>query len=246
MNYITGGSGFVGKELLKNIDAVSIPYEEIDNIKLEPFDTFYFLSAYGNMSYQTEIDKIVKANVTDLITILNQIKFPIKQFVYFSTSSVTLPVQTAYSRTKKAAEEILLSYDLPITIIRPYSICGSGEQEKHLIPTLIRATINDTEINLSSGSHDFIDVSDIVSGVLNIKDRGIFELGTGISTTNEKVLEIVEFVTGKKIKVNRVEQLRSYDNPDWVCKNPAWKPKKSLVESIKETYEQIKRDTKNI
>lgn len=247
MNYITGGSGFLGQALLKKIDSISIHHEEIDTFKLQNFENLYFLSAYGNMSDHTNDDLIIKANVLDLVSLLTQaVKLNFKSFTYISTSSVTLPVQTTYSRTKKASEEILMSYvdkGFPITIIRPYTICGTGDNEKHLIPVLIKSAINGTEVNLCQGSHDYIDVEDMVNGIISLSgQKGIFELGSGISTTNNKVLEIVEFVTGKKIKVNRVSSLRSYDIPDWRCKNPAFKPTKSIVESITEEYEYIKNN----
>lgn len=253
MNFLTG-KGFLGNALLNKIDAVHIPHEEIDSFVLKDVEKVYFCSAYGNMSDHTNDDLIIKANLLDLITIFNKIKDKnFKSFVYISTSSVKLPVQTMYSRTKKAAEEILMGYiekyHLPITIIRPYSITGVGEQPKHLIPVLINAAINDLPVNLCEGSHDYIDIDDMVNGILNLSDhqaQGVYELGTGVSTTNKKVLEIVEFVTGKKIKVNEVPQLRKYDNPNWVCKNYkarsyGWLPKKSLVESISEEYEYLKK-----
>jgi len=256
MNYLTGGSGFLGQELLKNIDAVCIPHEEIDTFKPKNFNKFLFCSAYGNISDHTDDDLIIKANLLDLISIINKVKdLNFKSFVYISTSSVKLPVQTMYSRTKKASEEILMGYleklHLPITIIRPYTICGAGDSPKHLIPTLIRAAINDTPVNLCDGSHDYIDVSDVVSGILNLSDnqaKGIFELGSGVSTTNEKILEIVEFITQKKLKVTRVPQLRKYDTPNWVCTNFkarswGWLPKKSLIESIEESYDQIRKES---
>lgn len=254
MNYLTGGNGFVGQALLKKIDAISIPHQEIDTFELKDFDKLIFCSAYGNMSDHTDDFLTIKANILDLITLLTQaVKLKFKSFVYISTSSVKLPVQTMYSRTKKAGEEICLAfmekYKLPITIIRPYSVCGVGEQEKHLIPVLIKAALNDTPVNLCEGTHDFIDIDDLTNGILNLsnhKASGIYELGTGISTPNSKVLEIVEFVTQKKLNATKVEQLRRYDNPNWVCEDfkareYGWIPKKSLIQSIEEEYEYIKK-----
>jgi nucleoside-diphosphate-sugar epimerase len=243
INYITGASGFVGSNLLNKIDAIKIPHEEIATFKLKDFDKLLFCSAYGNMSDHINDDMIVKANLLDLISLLQQLKdLKFNSFVYISTSSVKLPVQTMYSRTKRAGEEICMAYvdkGYPITIIRPYTVCGKGDNEKHLIPVLIKAAIYGTEVNLCEGSHDFIDIDDLTNEILNIKCSGIFELGSGISTTNEQVLRIVELVTGKKLKVNKVPQMRSYDTDDWVCKTN-YKPRKNLEVSIQEMYDQIR------
>lgn len=250
------GEGFIGTHLKKQLthelplDYTHIPHEQILTTKLKPFDAFYFLSTYGNMSTQTDEKAIFQANVGDLLAILLQLKtIKFQSFTYISTSSVRLKVQTTYSRSKKAAEELLLAfmerYNLPICIIRPYSVTGVGEQEEHLIPTLINAAITGKEINfVPDATHDFIDVDDVAGGILNLSQhsaRGIFELGTGKSYTNQQVLNLVEKVTGKKIKVNIVPSLRVYDNDNWVSNNfkargYGWLPKKTLEQSIKEMY----------
>ena len=192
------------------------------------------------MSFHTENDKILQANIIDLIHVLQEaVKHEFKSFVFISTSSVKLKVQTMYSRTKKAAEEILLAfmenYEVPICIVRPLSITGVGEQPQHLIPTLINSCMTGELVNFVPNSvHDFIDVEDVVDGILNLSDnraRGIFELGSGIKYTNQEVLKIVEKATGKKANINVVNSLRSYDNMDWVSQNfkargYGWVPKR--------------------
>lgn len=251
MRYLTG-KGFIGSHLFDKIDAVHIPHDKISTIKLKSFTHFYYLSSYGNLASHTDDDMIYKANIEDLISILKQAKhFRFKSFTYISTSSVMLKTQTAYSRCKRAAEEILLAFmekhDLPVCIVRPFTVVGVGEPEEHLIPTLLRATKSGETVNfVEAPTHDFIDVDDIVSGIISLSEhsaRGIYQLGTGIKVTNQQVLDLVEEVTGKKIKVNVVEQMRAYDNPDWVSYNYkargyGWLPRVRLKESIQKMYEQ--------
>lgn len=249
--YITGANGFVGKRLTEQLPSFkAIPHQELDTFKVEPFDRFFFLSTYGNMAQHTETDATVKANVVDLINVLRQTQFPpeFKSFVFLSSSSVKREVQTMYSRTKNAAEQILLSYmeryDAPITIIRPFSITGVGEQREHLIPTLIRSCIDGEPMDfVPNAAHDFIDVDDVVSGILALSKhgvKGIFELGSGNNVTNEEVKEMVEKVTGKKANIRKVvNSMRPYDSSEWVSVNFkarswGWKPQKDLKTSIKE------------
>jgi UDP-glucose 4-epimerase len=252
MDYITGSHGFLGTHLLQALqgrEVVAIPHEKIKTVKLKPFDNFYFLSTYGNMYFHKDDAKIIQANVSDLIKVITQVDGrPFNSFVYMSTSSVKLPKQTMYSRTKKAAEEILLSfaekYKRPICIIRPYSITGVGEQKEHLIPTLIRSCFTGEKLTfVPSPTHDFIDIDDIVAGIINLSShraRGVFELGTGKKYTNQEVLELVEKATGKKANVQRaIGQLRLYDGADWVSSNfrarsYGWLPQKTLEQSITE------------
>jgi len=258
MDYVTGSSGFLGSHLLKALEGrevTTIPHAKIKTIKLKPFDNFFFLSAYGNMYSHKDDKKIIQANVSDLIKIVLQVDGkPFNSFVYISTSSVKLPKQTMYSRTKKASEEILLSfaekYHKPFCIIRPYSITGVGEQIEHLIPTLIRSCFEGEQVNfVPHPVHDFLDVEDVVAGIVNLSShhaRGIFELGSGKKHTNRQVLEMVEKATGKKANINTVGQLRLYDTDNWVSSNfrarsYGWLPKKTLEQSIAEQVEAYKK-----
>lgn len=246
MRYITGANGFVGTYLLSKTGATPIPHSEITTVQLEPFSRFFFLSSYGNMSHHTDEDAMYQANILDLISVLQKIKhMDFHSFVFMSSSSVKLSRQTTYSRFKRAAEEILLAFmerhNKPILIIRPFSITGVGEQEEHLIPTLIRSCYTGELVNfVPTPTHDFIDVEDVVHGIdeLTWHDaKGIFELGTGVSYTNQEVLDIVENITGRKANINLVPSLRDYDNENWVSTNMkargfGWVPKKSLYQSI--------------
>ena len=248
MLFITGAKGFLGKNLSPRIgEHADIPHEKIQQTDFSKAIKVFFLSAYGNMSDHTDVSQIVRANVSDLTHVLSTINWNILESCGFiSTSSVKLKTQTTYSRTKKAAEEILLAYmekyGAPITIIRPFSITGVGEQPDHLIPRLIRSCMDGERMNFVPGpAHDFIDVNDVVDGILSLSNnraRGIFELGTGNSYTNQQVLDIVERETARKAVLNNVTVLRDYDTDSWVSTNFksrgwGWFPRISLEESVK-------------
>lgn len=255
---VTGASGFLGSHLTQRLEGyTAIPHQQISTSHYPDFKKFFFCSAYGNMTYHSEGDKILQANLLDLIHILRQIDVnkAFDSFVYLSSSSTRLKRQTMYSRTKRAAEEVLLSYkekyNLPICIVRPFSVTGVGEQSQHLIPTLIRSCITGEPMDfVPRPVHDFIDVEDVVDGIINLSThsaKGVFELGTGVSHTNQEVKELVEKVTGKKAKVNVVDSLREYDvhknsETDWVSSNfrarmYGWLARKSLETSIAEMVE---------
>lgn len=246
--YVTGSSGFLGSHLASKLESpILIPHEKIQTIKLKPYKRFFFCSTYGNMSFHQEEEKIIEANIIDLAHVLSKTDWTdgIESFVFVSSSSVTRKIQTMYSRCKKAAEELLLSYmekyNAPICILRPFSITGVGEQKEHLIPKLIDSCYLRTEMPfVPDATHDYIDVEDVVDGILTLSGRhakGIFELGWGKSYTNQEVLDIVEDVTEQRANVHIVKNMRPYDSEDWVSKNFSarsygWEPKTTLEQSI--------------
>jgi len=258
--YVTGSSGFMGRNLTRKMDHyTAIPHEDIQKTELKPYSRFFFLSTYGNMASHDDDNMILQANVGDLMRVLEQTDFyKINSFVYTSSSSTKLKTQTMYSRSKRAAEEILLSfiekYSAPICIIQPFSVTGVGEQKEHLIPTLIRSCMEGEMIDfVPEPSHDFIDIDDVVEGMMSLSNhrvRGIYELGSGKQYTNREVLGMVERATGKKAAVNRVDSMRNYDTEDWASLNYrarsyGWLPKKSLETSIEEMVEDyVKRTPK--
>ena len=256
-NIVTGASGFLGSHLIKKLegDTLIIPHEKIQTIEIPPFEKGFFLSTYGNLAHHDDDNKIFQANILDLIHVLQKvIHYDFKSFVFMSTSSVKLRIQTMYSRTKKAAEEILLAilekYRKPICVIRPYSIFGKKDRTQHLIPTLIRSCFEGESVDfVPSPVHDWIAVDDVVDGILNLSShsaRGIYELGTGHAISNKEVLETIEKITGKKANVHIVNRLRNYDTTLWVSTNFrsrgfGWLPKrnfKDVIEEIVEDYLQ--------
>lgn len=260
MTFLTGASGFVGSNLAKKLDnPVCIPHDKIIFTDWSKATKIYFLSAYGNMADHSDSYKILRANIIDLCFVLEAVNWSkIESFVFISTSSVKLKRQTMYSRTKKAAEEILLAYmekyNAPITIIRPLSVTGVGEQKEHLIPKLIDSCFNGTEMPfIEEPTHDFIDVDDLTDGIINLSDnkaKGIFELGTGNCFSNAYVLDVVQKTTGSDANIFPVAKLRDYDNEKWVCENFkargwGWLPKKSLELSITEMVNDARNNTTN-
>lgn len=252
LTYVTGSSGFLGKHLVSKLGeyTVTIPHEEICDHQYEDCRNFYFLSSYGNMSDHTDVSEILRGNVAQVGRVVGGIidgEFRCEHLIFVSSSSVLLPVQTPYSRAKRACEEMILASGISASIVRPFSVTGVGEQKQHLIPTLIRSCLTGEPMKLSPDpTHDFIDVSDVCDGLIALADRranGIFEIGNGLPFTNGEVCNMVEGICGQSAKVILVEKkVRSYDNNAWFCQDfearrQGWKPKKTLHDSISEMVE---------
>jgi len=269
---ITGASGFIGRHLVnklkENNQVITISHKPLlfNKVILLPseIDYIFHLAGYGNHYNQNDEPMIIGANI-DLLykTLFSTDQFDYKAFINFSTSSVTLPVQTLYSITKKAGEDICKyyakKYDKPIVSIRPYSVYGSGEADFRFIPTLI---LNGLKGNKSKvvfePRHDWVYVEDLVDALMlivkNIDSlRGqVIPIGTGLSWSNEEVAQIIDEIFQKEntdyknIFYDRAKDMREYDNKEWVAdntilRNLGWCPKHSLREGLVETFKYYDR-----
>lgn len=253
---VTGSNGFIGKHLVSRLGADGVDILPIERkmfkapnllrdivIAFQPALIFH-LSAYGNLIHQTDDIETIQANITNLFNLLlasRDVEYT--NFINFSTSSVMLPTKTMYSATKASGEEICKAfaskYQKPITSIRPFTVIGRGEHQEHLIPTLIRSCMLGEKMRfVADPTHDFIGIDDFIDAIRAIIQNyytsgKIIDIGTGIKTTNQEVLELVEKVTQKKANIIPVKSMRAYDNNNWVA-NPAiiqslgWKQKQSL------------------
>lgn len=254
---ISGKNGFIGghltvrleqlgykvegipRELLKKPDLLKRYFEEI-----EP-DYIFHLAAYGNHSNQKDEQEIFETNVIGTYNMLEESKdINYKAFVNFSTSSVNLSVQTLYSSTKRIGEIFANCYakTKPIVSIRPYSVYGEGEADFRFIPTVFRSCLTQEQMILAPNAvHDWVYVGDLVNEVIKYADElrnAIGEFGTGIGTTNKRVVEIIEEITGKKANIKGNLQLRLFDNSNWISKSTGQTI--SLEEGLKKTYEYYK------
>lgn len=258
---ITGSHGFIGNHLTERLEqmkceVVRMPRHLLGRpdllshyIKELKPEYIFHLAAYGNHYHQKYEREIFKVNVEGTWNLLEATKdIDYKAFVNFSTSSVNLPVQTLYAITKKMAEELASYYakTKPIVNIRPYSVYGEGEADFRFIPTICRCLIKNETLNLDPDArHDWIYVEDFISKVIHVVQKDYWkgktaEIGTGMSWSNQEIVDILEEIAGKQCGIKKISKMRSYDNKEWVC-NRNWNMNYSLKEALKRTYEYYKQ-----
>ncbi len=256
---IVTGSGFIGKHLtnalLKDgVEVLEVSHQQLRDpdylikIKLYKPDLIFHTSAYGNIITQQDETETLQANYYDLYTLLQATKNILYEvFINFSSSSTLLSYETFYSATKGAGERLCKAfatkYNKNIISVQPYTVVGTGEHEGHLIPRLIRSCLKGEKMQfVGSPVHDFIGVNDFLEAIKLIIEKyylgGNVEIGTGIKTSNEEILKLIEEITGKKANIIRVGQLRAYDTMDWKANNViisslGWVQKETLRDIIK-------------
>jgi nucleoside-diphosphate-sugar epimerase len=262
MNIVSGSRGFIGKHLVKRLsEDTEIVYHEELNEPFYPkhFDTYFYLSGYGNHSQQQDIHQTVKANVEQLEQTLSKIsQLNFKNFIHISTSSVKLKQQTPYSRTKSWAEDIVYWYAQKtgkgIFSVRPYSIFGEGEADFRFIPTMVRNLVNKETPKLDPyPAHDWVYVEDFIDALLVLADKvhepiPPQEVGYGYATTNRQVFDDIKRILGLpgKVKYEKAPRMRSYDvTRSWYKQKPdyldeIWEPRMGYWQGLKKTVNYYK------
>lgn len=240
---VTGANGFIGKHLTtylkeKNIEVIPLPHDIFYSYEenLERFvkdaqaDYIFHLATYGNLSEQAKyIDDIYSGTILSTYNLLKATrKLHYKAFVNISSSSVMLPYETMYSAGKKSAEALCrafsLQYSLPIINVRPFTVYGEGEPETHLIPRLFRSCLYQEAMKLTDMPvHDYVYIDDMIAELYNIAlhptDWPATEtmVGTGVGTTNGKVKQHIEMITGRKAHITGNSDPKAYDTQQWVA-----------------------------
>jgi nucleoside-diphosphate-sugar epimerase len=94
-------------------------------------------------------------------------------------------------------------------VLRPFSVYGPWEPESRFVPSVLRAAIEGSVLPLTEPGivHDFVYVDDVAEAILlgltapRETSGCVVNIGSGVQTTNEELVEIVGRVVGRKIKI---------------------------------------------
>jgi NAD dependent epimerase/dehydratase len=149
--------------------------------------------------------------------------------------------QSPYSATKigadRLAESFYRSFNLPITVVRPFNTYGPRQSARAVIPTVITQLLaGEEEIKLGSltPTRDFNYVKDTANGFIEI------------AKSDKTIGEEINIATQQEISIGQLaEELIRQINPNAiiVCDDQRLRPKKSEVERLLGSNEKIKRLT---
>ena len=149
--------------------------------------------------------------------------------------------QSPYSATKigadRLAESFYRSFELPVTIVRPFNTFGPRQSARAVIPTIITQLLSGkSEIKLGSltPTRDFNYVKDTANGFLKVLE------------SDKTIGEEINIATQKEISIGDLaaELIRQINpNARIVCETERLRPEKSEVNRLLGSNEKIARLT---
>jgi dTDP-glucose 4,6-dehydratase len=170
------------------------------------------------------------------------------------TEDHPLQGQSPYSATKISADQLAYSFyssfELPISIIRPFNTYGPRQSARAVIPTIISQIlggISEIKLGALSPTRDFSYVDDTVSGFIAALNADgiegeVINLGSGYEISLGETVGLIGELMGCKLNIisdaERFRPEKSEVERLWADNSKAkkmmeWSPKKAGVEGLK-------------
>lgn len=263
------------KELLDKIEIFTGDVRDSNGVRtaMKDIDIVFHLAALIAIPYSYHSpEAYVDTNVKGTLNIVQAAKdLGVERVLVTSTSEVYgtaqyIPIdekhprqgQSPYSATKIGAdciaESFYRSFDLPLTIVRPFNTYGPRQSARAIIPTIITQLLNgNTEIFLGdlTPTRDLVFVKDTARGFIEIAlNDSLIGQDVNIATKNEISIgelanELIQQINPnakiiqdpERMRPSKSEVFRLYGDNSKLMEATNWKPETSLAEGIKETIE---------
>ena len=244
----------------KIVDKAVKDQEVVFNLAALPFipDSYYYpknffqVNTIGTMNVLWS--SIKSKSAESFVQISTSEVYGSAQYFPMDENHPTSPYST-YAVSKLAADRAAFTLHkengFPTVVLRPFNTYGPNFTEPYIIPEIITQIQNNTS-NLTLGNtnstRDFTYVTDTVDAFLKAANKNavgeIINIGSGseikISNLARKLIQISK----RKISIKNDEsRLRPYDVDRLHCDNKKaqkmlkWKPKVSINEGLKKTYD---------
>ena len=281
VSYRSNGSwGWLDSSPVKDkVSVVAGDVRDVDSVlgAMEGCQVVFHLAALIGIpySYQTPVS-YVRTNVEGTINILQAARqLKVERVVQTSTSEVygsaryvpideahPLQGQSPYSASKigadMMAQSFCQSFDLPVSIIRPFNTYGPRQSSRAIIPTIIAQALTAPSIRLGSLSpyRDFNYVLDTVEGFIKIAEASgavgdPINVGSGVEISIGELAQLILELVGKDLPIlqddqrvrpsgSEVQRLQA-DNRK-AQNTIGWSPQYTLREGLEHTIEWVREN----
>ncbi len=169
--------------------------------------------------------------------------------------------QSPYSASKigadAMADSFYRSFNLPVTIVRPFNTYGPRQSARAVIPTIITQLLNgkeELELGDTTPTRDLLFIEDTVNGFVEIaKCEDLIGHEVNIATSSEvsikDLAELIIKLTNSSAKIVRdkirerpekSEVFRLYGSNEKIKEYTTWEPQYDLKQGLEKTIEWLK------
>ena len=268
------------KEILKEIEVFTGDIRDPNGVReaIKGIDEVFHLAALIAIpfSYHSP-DTYVDTNIKGTLNILQAARdSEISRVLITSTSEVYgtaqyVPIdekhpfqgQSPYSATKigadRLAESFYRSFNMPITIVRPFNTYGPRQSARAVIPTIITQLLagkDKIELGALTPTRDFNYVKDIANGFIEI-EKSDKTIGEEINIASQREISIGELAgelirqinprarilcDEQRLRPGKSEVNRLLGSNEKIKRLTNWKPQYTLEQGLTETIEFFKQN----
>lgn len=267
------------KEKLKNIEIFAGDIRDPNGVRtaVKDVDVIFHLAALIAIPYSYHSpDSYVDTNVKGTLNILQAARdYNIERILVTSTSEVYgtalyVPIdekhskqgQSPYSASKigadAMADSFFRSFNLPVTIVRPFNTFGPRQSARAVIPTIITQLLaGETKIKLGAlhPTRDLLFVKDTVKGFIAVANS-LKTIGHEINLATQQEISIgdlaqklIDLINKNAIIISddvrlrpeRSEVERLLGSAEKIKSLTSWKPEFNLEEGLAQTIEWFRK-----
>ena len=238
-------------------------------------ETIIHCAATGMEFPKTEWFDLIRFNVDFTVNLCESAALSGgSHFIFISTGlaykSIPRPLNEAdpldtrhpYGASKAAADLLVRSasveFGIPLTVLRPFSFTGIGDDRSRLFPSILRAASSGVPIELTSGlqSRDHISARDVASAIIaavrNVPapdNPAVFNIGGGSSATVREMVEGIVAELGIPVKLRFGAKAEGRFEPSYLVADSSlakkklnWFPAQRLSHAVWELSRESFRD----
>jgi len=276
-----GSRGWLNQSIYKDdIEIILGDIADRDSVRLamQGSDIVFHLAALIAIPYSYQNPaSYVRTNIEGTLNVLQIAKdLQIERVIHTSTSEVygtalyvpidekhPLQGQSPYSASKigadKLAEAFHLSFDLPVTTVRPFNTFGPRQSERAVIPTIISQALTKDTISLGklTPTRDLNYVANTVEGFIlaasSSKAIGqTINIGSGIEISIGDLAQLIAKLIGReditihtdeqRLRPEKSEVERLLANNNLATNLLAWQPQITLEEGLRRTISWVQQN----
>jgi nucleoside-diphosphate-sugar epimerase len=227
---ITGAQGFIGRFLLPALAAAGLSFRALTRADGDLAQAVPAVPAAGcviHLAAKTFVPEswqsphsFYASNVMGTVNVLEFCRrhrarlILISSYVYGPPQYLPIDEDhplagfNPYAHTKLMAEEVARSYaqlhGLEVAIIRPFNIYGPGQEDRFLIPSILKQVLDpaQTVIRVADArpKRDYLFIEDLIRLIVAVFEKratGVFNAGTGESFSVGEIAQLANRLTGQ-------------------------------------------------